>query len=57
MTIMMMLHDDNNDDVTLVLSMFMLLVLIITRSYVLIKIGRTTQENNVTTILYGSGLG
>jgi hypothetical protein len=27
-------HDDNNDDATPVLSMFMLLVLLITRSYV-----------------------
>jgi hypothetical protein len=50
-------HDDNNDDITPVLSMFMLLVLIITRSYVLIGTWRTTQENNATTILYGSGLG
>jgi hypothetical protein len=36
-------HDDNNDDVTLVLSMFMLLVLLITRSYVLIETWRTTH--------------
>jgi hypothetical protein len=49
--------DDNNDDATPVLSMFMLFVLLITRSYVLIGTWRTTQENNATTILYGSGLG
>jgi hypothetical protein len=50
-------HDENNDDVTPVLSMFMLLVMLITRLYVLIGIWRTTQENSATTILYGSGLG
>jgi hypothetical protein len=50
-------HDDDNDDTTLVLSMFMLFVLLITRSYVLIGTWRTTQENSATTILYGSGLG
>jgi hypothetical protein len=49
-------HDDNNDDVTPVLSMFMLVVLLIIRQYVLIGIWRTTQENSATTILYGSGL-
>jgi hypothetical protein len=49
-------HDDNND-VTPVLSMFMLLVLLITRSYILIGTWRTTQENSAITILYGSGLG
>jgi hypothetical protein len=50
-------HDDNNDDVTPILSMFMLFVLLITRQYVLIKTWRTTQKNNATTILHGSGLG
>jgi hypothetical protein len=50
-------HDDNNDDVTSVLSMFMILLLLITRSYVLIRTWRTTQENSATTILHGSGLG
>jgi hypothetical protein len=50
-------HDDNNDNVTPVLSMFMLFVLLITRSYVLIKIWRTTQENSATIILHGSSLG
>jgi hypothetical protein len=50
-------HDDNNDDVIPTLSMFMLLVMLITRLYVLIGTWRTTQENNATTILYGSGLG
>jgi hypothetical protein len=50
-------HDDNNADVTPVLSIFMLFVLLITRSYVLIGTWRTTQENSVTTILCGSGLG
>jgi hypothetical protein len=50
-------HDDNNDDVILVLSMFMLLVMLITRLYILIGTWRTTQENSATTILYGSGLG
>jgi hypothetical protein len=35
-------HDDNNDDATPVLSMFMLFVLLITRSYVLIGTWRTT---------------
>jgi hypothetical protein len=49
--------DDNNDDVTPVLSMFMLFVLLITRSYILIGTWRTTQENSASTILYGSGLG
>jgi hypothetical protein len=49
-------HDDNNDDVTPVLSMFMLFMLLITRSYVLIGTWRTTQENSAITILYGSGL-
>jgi hypothetical protein len=49
-------HDGNYDDVTPVLSMFMLFVLLITRSYVLIRTWRTTQENSATTILYGSGL-
>jgi hypothetical protein len=34
--------DDDNDDTTLVLSMFMLFVLLITRSYVLIGTWRTT---------------
>jgi hypothetical protein len=50
-------HDDNNDDATPILSMFMLLVLLITRSYVSIGTWRTTQKNSITTILYGSGLG
>jgi hypothetical protein len=50
-------HNDDNDDTTPVLSMFMLFVLLITRSYVLIGTWRTTQENSATTILYGSGLG
>jgi hypothetical protein len=50
-------HDDNNDDATPVLSVFMLLVMLITRLYVLIGTWRTTQENSATTILYGSGLG
>jgi hypothetical protein len=50
-------HDDNNDDVTPVLSMFMLFVLLITRSYVLIGTWRTIQKNSATTILYGSDLG
>jgi hypothetical protein len=49
--------DVNNDDVIPVLSMFMRYVLLITRSYVLIGTWRTTQENSVTTILFGSGLG
>jgi hypothetical protein len=49
MATMMMLH--------LFLSMFMLLVMLITRLYVLIGTWRTTQENSATTILYGSGLG
>jgi hypothetical protein len=49
--------DDNNDIATPILSMFMLFVLLITRSYVLIRTWRTTQENSATTILYGSGLG
>jgi hypothetical protein len=49
-------HDDNNDDVTPILSMFVLFVLLITRSYVLIGTWRTTQKNSTTTILYGSGL-
>jgi hypothetical protein len=35
-------HDDNNDNETSVLSMFMLFVLLITRSYVLIRTWRTT---------------
>jgi hypothetical protein len=50
-------HDDNDDDVTPILSIFMLFVLLITRSYVSIGIWRITQENSATTILYGSGLG
>jgi hypothetical protein len=50
-------HDENNDDATPVLSMFMLLVMLITRLYVLIRTWRTTQENSATIILYGSGLG
>jgi hypothetical protein len=50
-------HDDNDDDATPILSMFILLVMLITRLYVLIQIWRTTQENSATTILYGSGLG
>jgi hypothetical protein len=50
-------HDENNDDATPVLSMFMLLVMLIIRLYVLIGTWRTTQENSATTILYGSGLG
>jgi hypothetical protein len=50
-------HDDNNDDVTPILSMFMLFVLLIIRSYVVIRTWRTTQENSATTILYGPGLG
>jgi hypothetical protein len=50
-------HDENNDDATPILSMFMLLVMLITRLYVLIGTWRTTQENSATTILYGSGLG
>jgi hypothetical protein len=50
-------HDDDNDDTTPVLSMFILSVLLITRSYVLIGTWRTTQKNSATTILYGSGLG
>jgi hypothetical protein len=49
-------HDDNNDEATLILSMFMLLVSLIMRSYVLVGTWRTTQENNATIILYGSGL-
>jgi hypothetical protein len=49
-------HDDNNDDVTPVLSMFMLVVLLITRQYILIGTWRTTKENSATIILYGSGL-
>jgi hypothetical protein len=49
--------DDNDDDATPVLSMFMAFVLLIMRSYVLIGTWRTTQENSITTILYGSGLG
>jgi hypothetical protein len=49
-------YDENNDDATPVLSMFMLLVMLITRLYVLIETWRTTQENSATTILYGSGL-
>jgi hypothetical protein len=36
--------------------MFMLFVLLTTRSYILIRIWRTTQENSATTILYGSDL-
>jgi hypothetical protein len=35
-------HDENNDDATPVLSMFMLLVMLITRLYVLIGTWRTT---------------
>jgi hypothetical protein len=35
-------HDDNNDDVIPILSMFMLIVLLITRQYVLIGTWRTT---------------
>jgi hypothetical protein len=50
-------HDNNNDDVTSILSMFMLFVLLITRSYILIGTWRTTQQNSATTILHGSGLG
>jgi hypothetical protein len=50
-------YDDNNDDATPVLSMFMLFVLLITRSYVLMGTWRTTHENSATTILYGSGIG
>jgi hypothetical protein len=34
--------DDNDDDATPVLSMFMLLVILITRLYILIGIWRTT---------------
>jgi hypothetical protein len=49
--------DDNDDDATPILSMFMLLVMLITRLYILIGIWRTTQENSATIILYGSGLG
>jgi hypothetical protein len=49
-------HDDNDDDATPILSIFMLLVMLITRLYVLIGTWRTTQENSATTILYGSGL-
>jgi hypothetical protein len=37
-------HDDNNDDTTPVLSMFMLFLLLITRSYVLIRTWRTTKN-------------
>jgi hypothetical protein len=37
-------HDDNNDDTTPVLSMFMLFVLLITRSYVLIGIWRPPRK-------------
>jgi hypothetical protein len=48
-------HDD--DDVTPVLSMFMLFVLLITRSNILIGTSSTIQENSATTILYGSGIG
>jgi hypothetical protein len=44
-------HDDNDDDTTPILSMYMLFVLLITRTW------RTTQENSATTILYGSDLG
>jgi hypothetical protein len=50
-------YDDNNDDATPVLSMFMLLVMLITRLYVLIGTWRTTQKNSATTILHGSGHG
>jgi hypothetical protein len=50
-------HNEDNDDATPVLSLFILLVLLITRSYVLIGTWRTTKENSATTILYGSGLG
>jgi hypothetical protein len=50
-------YDDNNGDVTPILSMFMLFVLLITRSYVLIGTWTTTQENSTTTILHGSSLG
>jgi hypothetical protein len=35
-------HDENNDDATPILSMFMLLVMLITRLYVLIRTWRTT---------------
>jgi hypothetical protein len=49
-------HDENNDDATPILSMFMLLVMLIIRLYILIRTWRTTQENSKTTILYGSGL-
>jgi hypothetical protein len=35
-------YDDNNHDVTPILAMFMLFVLLITRSYILIGIWRTT---------------
>jgi hypothetical protein len=47
----------NHDDAPPVLSMFMLLVMLIARLYVLIGTWRTTQENSATIILYGSGLG
>jgi hypothetical protein len=50
-------HDENNDDGTPVLSMFMLLVMLIIRLYVLTGTWRTTQENSATTILYGCDLG
>jgi hypothetical protein len=50
-------HDENNDDATPILSIFMLLVMLITRLYILIRTWRTTQENSATTILYGSSLG
>jgi hypothetical protein len=50
-------HDENNDDAIPILSMFILLVMLITRLYILIRTWRTTQENSATTILYGSGLG
>jgi hypothetical protein len=48
-------HDNNNDDATPTLSMFMLFMLLITKSYV-----NRNMENHPgkqTTILYGSGLG
>jgi hypothetical protein len=37
--------------------MFMLFVLLITRSYILIGTWRTTQENSATIILHCSGFG
>jgi hypothetical protein len=37
-------HDDNDDDATPILSMFMLLVMLISRLYVLIGTWKTTRK-------------